>query len=67
MLEALKRYQAAEAHKRETGKYPEGYEPPRETDSRRGMTSDAYMHELDEQWWSDTGHPALKAAFPDER
>lgn len=57
MLEALKKYRE---------------QSPRPDDDRRADLSDAVgeravLERIETEWWDDTGRPALKAAYPDER
>ena len=57
MLDALRRYRE---------------QSPRPDDDRRADLSDAVgeravLERIENEWWEDTGRPALQAAYPNER
>lgn len=56
MLEALKKY-------REQSPRPDD----RHVDLSSAVGERAVLERIENEWWDDTGRPALKAAYSDER
>lgn len=72
-LEALKRWredeQRALEFQREHGRLPHWFQVrvrKAKDSASRPVGERAYLEKLENEYWEDTGKPALKAAYPDD-
>jgi hypothetical protein len=71
MAEALRKWREDEtralAYKAEHGHWPSWFTSRTRKASHEPVGERALLERLENEWWEDTGKPALKAAYSDER